>query len=70
MNTNRLLKSRWCEVNCGKTGFILESGYCLATWVRARGKDMIAVVLGAPTNATRFADVVRLIQHAEAPAGT
>jgi len=70
VNTNRLLKSRWCEVNCGKTGFILESGYCLATWVRARGKDMIAVVLGAPTNATRFADVVRLIQHAEAPAGT
>ena len=66
-NTNRLLKSRYCEVNCGKTGFILEAGYCLATWVRARGHDLIAVVLGAPTNATRFADVVRLVQYTAPP---
>ena len=62
-NTNRLLKSHYCEVNCGKTGFIMEAGYCVATWVRARGHDLIAVVLGAPTNATRFADVVRLVQY-------
>jgi len=62
-NTNRLLKSHYCEVNCGKTGFIIEAGYCVATWVRARGHDLIAVVLGAPTNATRFADVVRLVQY-------
>jgi D-alanyl-D-alanine endopeptidase (penicillin-binding protein 7) len=63
VNTNRLLHSRFCEVNCGKTGFISEAGYCLATWVRTRGRDLIAVVLGAPTNATRFADVVRLVQR-------
>jgi D-alanyl-D-alanine endopeptidase (penicillin-binding protein 7) len=62
VNTNRLLKSRY-EVNCGKTGFISESGYCVATWIRAKGRDLVAVVLGAPTNATRFADVVRLVQH-------
>lgn len=62
VNTNRLLRGRY-EVNCGKTGFISESGYCLATWIRARGHDLIAVVLGAPTNATRFADVMRLVQH-------
>ena len=67
-NTNRLLKSSFCEVNCGKTGFILEAGYCLATWVRARGHDLIAVVLGAPTNATRFADVMRLVQYTAPPA--
>ena len=60
-NTNRLLYGRY-EVLGGKTGFIQESGYCLATWVRAQGRDMIAVVLGAPTNATRFADVMRLVQ--------
>jgi D-alanyl-D-alanine carboxypeptidase len=34
---------------------------------------MIAVVMGAPTNATRFADVVRLVQHttpkSDAPSG-
>jgi D-alanyl-D-alanine endopeptidase (penicillin-binding protein 7) len=60
-NTNRLLYGRY-EVLGGKTGFIQESGYCLATWVRTQGREMIAVVLGAPTNATRFADVVRLVQ--------
>ena len=60
-NTNRLLYGRY-EVLGGKTGFIQESGYCLATWLRAQGREMIAVVLGAPTNATRFADVMRLVQ--------
>ena len=39
----------------------------LATWVRTQGRDMIAVVLGAPTAATRFADVVRLVQKTTAP---
>jgi len=61
-NTNRLLKSRY-QILGGKTGFISESGYCFATWLRADGRDLIAVVLGAPTNATRFADVVRLVQR-------
>ena len=64
-NTNRLLYGRY-EIRGGKTGFISESGYCLATWVRTDRRDMIAVVLGAPTNATRFADVVRLVQHTSA----
>lgn len=64
-NTDRLLKSSRYEIACGKTGFINEAGYCFATWLRSRGRDMIAVVLGAPTAATRFADVVRLVNHAE-----
>ena len=61
-NTNRLLYGKY-EVVGGKTGFINEAGYCFATWVRTGGRDLIAVVLGAPTNATRFADAVRLIQR-------
>lgn len=65
-NTNRLLYSRY-QILGGKTGFINEAGYCLATWVRAEGRDMIAVVLGAPTNATRFADVVRMVQKTTKP---
>ena len=65
-NTNRLLYGRY-EVRSGKTGFIREAGYCFATWVRAQGRDLIAVVLGAPTNATRFADTVRLLQKAQQP---
>jgi D-alanyl-D-alanine endopeptidase (penicillin-binding protein 7) len=63
VNTNRLLHNHRLEVVGGKTGFISEAGYCLATWIRAEGRDLIAVVLGAPTNATRFADVVRLVQR-------
>jgi D-alanyl-D-alanine endopeptidase (penicillin-binding protein 7) len=68
-NTNRMLYGRY-EVLGGKTGFILEAGYCFATWVRSQGRDLIAVVLGAPTNATRFADTVRLLQKTTAPAAT
>ncbi len=66
-NTNRLLYGRY-EILGGKTGFISAAGYCFVTWIRTEGRDMIAVVLGAPTNATRFADVVRLIQRTTAPA--
>ena len=65
VNTNRLLRSNRYEFSCSKTGFISESGYCVATWVRDRGRDLIAVVLGAPTNATRFADIVRLVQRTQ-----
>lgn len=66
VNTNRLLYGRY-EVRGGKTGFILEAGYCLATWIHTQQRDLIAVVLGAPTGATRFADVVRLVQRTTGP---
>ena len=64
-NTDRLLYGNY-EIMGGKTGFINEAGYCFTTWVRSQGRDLIAVVLGAPTAATRFADTVRLIQKAQA----
>ena len=70
-NTNRLLYGDRYEILGGKTGFISQAGYCFATWVRTQGRDVIAVVLGAPTAATRFADASRMIQktHSVAPAG-
>lgn len=64
-NTNRLLYGS-LEILGGKTGFIHQAGYCLATWLRTEDREMIAVVLGAPTNATRFADVRRLIRNVAA----
>ena len=64
-NTNRLLYGNR-EILGGKTGYISEAGYCFATWVREDGRDLIAVVLGAPTEATRFADAIRLIAKAAA----
>jgi D-alanyl-D-alanine carboxypeptidase len=69
VNTNRMLYGRY-EIVGGKTGFISEAGYCFATWVRTEGRELVAVVLGAPTAATRFADVVRLVQRTTAPSVT
>jgi serine-type D-Ala-D-Ala endopeptidase (penicillin-binding protein 7) len=61
VNTNRLLRSQW-TVTGGKTGFIREAGYCLVTNVKApTGADITAVVLGAPSNALRFAEARRIL---------
>jgi len=61
VNTNRLLRSNW-RVTGGKTGYINESGYCLATKVEGpTGNAVTAVVLGAPSNALRFAEARRIL---------
>jgi D-alanyl-D-alanine endopeptidase (penicillin-binding protein 7) len=61
VNTNRLLRSKW-RVTAGKTGFIREAGYCLATNITApTGTEITAVLLGAPSNALRFAEARRIL---------
>ncbi len=67
VNTNRLLVYRRYDIRGGKTGFISQAGYCFATWIHTESRDLIAVVLGAPTAATRFADVTRLVQRVSTP---
>jgi D-alanyl-D-alanine endopeptidase (penicillin-binding protein 7) len=69
VNTNRLLYGQM-DIRAGKTGFIVEAGYCFATWIHTQSRDVIAVVLGAPTAATRFADVQRLVQRTSGPNAT
>jgi len=60
-NTNRLLRGRY-SIEAGKTGYIDEAGYCLATVVKLPGKDPLAVVvLGAGSNSGRFREVRRLV---------
>jgi len=61
VNTNRLCRFGVFDVKAGKTGHINESGYCLATWVSMQSRDVLAVVLGASSNAGRFAVTRRLI---------
>ena len=69
VNTNRLCRFGIFDVRGGKTGFISEAGYCLATWVSIRSRDVISVVLGAPSNTIRFSETRRLIDRwAAAPA--
>jgi len=63
VNTNRLCRYGIFDVKGGKTGYISESGYCLATWVSTRTRDVIAVVLGAPSNPARFAETRKMIDR-------
>ena len=63
VNTNRLCRYGIFDVKGGKTGFINESGYCVATWVSTATRDVIAVILGAPSNPARFAEARRLIDR-------
>jgi len=71
VNTNRLCRYGIFDVKGGKTGFINESGYCVATWVSTATRDVIAVILGAPSNPARFAEARRLIDRlAVAPVAT
>lgn len=54
VSTNRLLATRLQFVG-GKTGYILESGWCMAARAQSPDHgDVTAVVLGAPTEGSRF----------------
>lgn len=60
-NTNRLLDGT-VAIRGGKTGYINEAGYCLAALVELPQSHPVAVVvLGARSDAGRFAEVRRLV---------
>jgi D-alanyl-D-alanine endopeptidase (penicillin-binding protein 7) len=64
-NTNRLLKSR-NDIAAGKTGFTRPAGYCLATHIGAADNpSLTTVVLGAPSNSSRFSESAKLIDWAK-----
>lgn len=47
-------------VTAGKTGYIPQAGYCLATAVTHEGHEIYIVVLGAPDLEARFDDAIAL----------
>jgi D-alanyl-D-alanine carboxypeptidase len=63
-NTNRFLYGRE-DVFGGKTGYIRNSGYCLAVGFRSEGRRLAAVVLGSPSNGYRYRDAARLLAYAD-----
>lgn len=64
VNTNRMVFSKY-KVKAGKTGYIIESDYCLATILEdAEGNEVTVVVLGAPGSNTRFREARRLASYA------
>lgn len=63
-NTNRLIYGR-DDILGGKTGYIRDSGYCLALGVETEGgRHLGAVILGAPSNNYRYRDASRLLASA------
>jgi D-alanyl-D-alanine endopeptidase (penicillin-binding protein 7) len=70
VNSDRLTRYGQLDVRVGKTGFISSAGYCVATWVRQGSRDLITVVLGAPSNPARFNETRRLLEDLPAHAAT
>jgi D-alanyl-D-alanine carboxypeptidase len=70
-STNRLIRNGTgdLEVLGGKTGYISSSGYCLATVMRLpqSGRQVAVVVLGAKSNAARFAETRHLVSWVSGP---
>ena len=61
-STNKLLFSS-LNVKGGKTGYNGASGWCLGTLVEGKdGKEVVAVVLGAPTKYTRFREIRSIVE--------
>jgi serine-type D-Ala-D-Ala endopeptidase (penicillin-binding protein 7) len=62
-STNQLLRSTGVDVRGGKTGFIAQAGYCLATLLHLPDIDqtVAVVVLGARSNAGRFSETKNLL---------
>lgn len=64
INTNKMIFSKY-RVLAGKTGYIIESDYCLATVLEDGDGDQITlVVLGSPGPNTRFREARRLANYA------
>jgi D-alanyl-D-alanine endopeptidase (penicillin-binding protein 7) len=60
-NSNRLLSSQH-KIAGGKTGYIIASGWCLATrGCDSQGRDITAVILGSTSNSQRFRDADRAL---------
>jgi len=63
INTNKMAFSKY-KVLAGKTGYIIESDYCLATVLEDGAQDQITlVVLGSPGPQTRFREARRLANY-------
>lgn len=63
-NTDKLLKS-YLNILAGKTGYLEEAGYCLASLIKGQaGQEIYVIVLGSESEQTRFQEVKSLAQWA------
>ncbi|MFA6909061.1 MAG: serine hydrolase [Patescibacteria group bacterium] len=59
-STNTLLSDADIDVQGVKTGYLDEAGFTFAAWFTEGERDVLVVLLGEPTSASRFADAKRL----------
>jgi D-alanyl-D-alanine endopeptidase (penicillin-binding protein 7) len=71
-STNQFVRTGEMDVLAGKTGFIRRAGYCLAALLQMPhgGPQVAVVVLGAGSNAGRFAEVRNLFDWVAETAGS
>lgn len=64
VTTDKLLYDRDLTILGGKTGYTEEAGYCFVVKARVPGSDreVIAVILGAPTEQGRFDEAKKLLE--------
>jgi D-alanyl-D-alanine endopeptidase (penicillin-binding protein 7) len=62
-NSNRLLTSKY-NVTGGKTGYIVEAGWCLANRIDTPTGPLVTVVMACQSNAARFYETRQLIEWA------
>lgn len=61
-NTNKLV--RWYEGATGlKTGSTGNAKYCLSATANKNGMSLIAVIMAAPDNKTRFSEAIKLLDY-------
>lgn len=62
VNTNRLIKT-YNGCDSGKTGHTDEAKYCLTASASRMQTRFVAVVIGAPTSKTRFAEITKMFNY-------
>lgn len=66
-NSNKLIKANSTYYYNGavglKTGFTDEAGYCLAAVAKKNGKEVFAVLMGAPNDGVRYADAIAAFNY-------
>jgi len=66
-NTNALVgNSRW-EIGLSKTGYTVDSGYCLVMQMNVSGEPIIVVLLNSAGEKDRIEDALRIRQWLQAP---
>ena len=67
-NSNRLVKNPSWEIELQKTGYIVESGWCMVLDTKIAGRNLVMVLLDAGGAGSRIADAERIKRVLSSPA--